>query len=182
MLNQIGILIVGTLVGSIVYLGLLRFYMQAFRAPFRNPIGQFTIALTDWGVKPLRKVVPGVRGLDTASLIFAFLVEFALIGIVYGVFGSSLPDPASWLLFALVGVIRASIHLLVAVVIADFVLSWVNPYTPFAPVLRSITSPFYNFFRRFIPQIGGFDLSPLFVLLVLQILLIVLAHVAPSPF
>lgn len=182
MLNQIGILIVGTLVGSIVYLGLLRFYMQAFRAPFRNPIGQFAIALTDWGVKPLRRIVPAAAGLDTASLLFAFLVEFALIGIVQGLFGPALPAPAPWLGFALVGVVRASIHLLIVVIIADFVLSWVNPYTPFAPVLRSITTPFYNVFRRFIRPIGGFDLSPLFVLLVLQILLIVLEHGAPRPF
>lgn len=183
MLNQIGILIVDTIVGFVVYLGLLRFYMQAFRAPFRNPVGQFVVALTDWGVQPLRKVVPGLRGLDLASLAFAFLLQVVLIGALYVLFapeGARGPDPLQWLVLVIFGLVRASLHLLIVVLIIDFVLSWVNPHTPFAPVLRAITTPFYGFFRRFIPPIGGFDLSPLFVLLLVQIALIVLGSLEAS--
>jgi YggT family protein len=175
MLNQIGILIVDTIVGFVVYLGLLRFYMQAFRAPFRNPVGQFVVALTDWGVQPLRRIVPGARGLDMASFVFAALLQAVLIGALYVLFapeGARGPDALQWIVLVIFGLIRASLHLLIVVVIIDFVLSWVNPHTPFAPVLRAITGPFYGVFRRFIPPIGGIDLSPLFLMLVVQIVLL----------
>lgn len=183
MLNQIGHLIVETLVGFVLFLALLRFYMQAFRAPFRNPVGQFVIALTDWGVQPLRRIIPGVRGMDMASLVLALLLQALILGATYVLFapeGARTPEPLTWLLLIVFGLIRASLHLLIVVVIIDFVLSWVNQHTPFAPVLRAITAPFYGFFRRFIPPIGGFDLSPLFLLLAIQVVLILLAGMERS--
>lgn len=185
MLNQIGHLIVETLVGFVLFLALLRFYMQLMRAPFRNPVGQFVIALTDWGVQPLRRIVPGFRGLDMASLVLAILLQAVLIGAKYLLFapdGAAAPDPLQWILLVFFGLVRASLHLLIVVVIIDFVLSWVNQHTPFAPVLRSITAPFYGFFRRFIPPIGGFDLSPLFLLLAIQVLLILLTGIERGAF
>ena len=69
---------------------------------------------------------------------------------------------------------RASLYLLIGVVIVQFIISWVNPYAPLAPVFDALTRPFYAVFRRFIPPIGNVDLSPLFVLLVAQICLILL--------
>lgn len=177
MLSQIGTLLVNSLLGLLVYLALLRFFMQVFRAPFRNPIGQFTVAFTDWGVQPLRRFVPGFRGLDLSSLVLAVLVQFGLLLIVDLLFAPDRiggPGVLEWIVVAILEVVRKSLHLLVIVVIIDVVLSWVNQQTPFAPLVRSITQPLYGIFRRFIPPIGGFDLSPLFLLLVVQVVFILL--------
>lgn len=179
MFNQIGTLLVDSLVGLIVYLGLLRFFMQVFRAPFRNPVGQFVVAFTDWGVQPLRRIVPGWKGFDLSTLVFAILVQLALVAILFFVFGpgNAVIGPLEWIVYAVLELIRKSLHLLVAVVLIDVILSWVNPQTPFAPLLASITRPLYGFFRRFIPPVGGFDLSPLFLILLLQVAFIVLNNV-----
>src|SRR6266850_2305290 len=75
MLSQIGSLLIQTVFGVFVYALLLRFYMQAFRAPFRNPVGQFVAALTDWIVRPARRAIPGLFGLDLASILIAWLAE-----------------------------------------------------------------------------------------------------------
>ena len=180
MFGQIGTLLVETIIGLIVYLALIRFYMQAFRAPFRNPVGQFVVAFTDWGVQPLRKVLPGWRGLDLASLVFAIVLQLIMVALTRAFIPGRSLGMGDWLLISMLGLIGSSIHLIILVVLIDFVLSWVNPYTPIAPVLAALTRPFYGFFRRFIPPIGGFDLSPLLVILACQVALIVLNHVGRS--
>jgi YggT family protein len=176
MLGQIGTLLVETILGLVVYLTLLRFYMQVFRAPFRNPVGQFVLALTDWGVQPLRRIVPGWRGLDLASLVLAVLLQLIMVALILAMLPGKSLSTGAWLVLSLVGVIRASLHLLMVIVLIDVILSFVNPYTPIGPVLSALTRPFYSFFRRFIPPIGGFDLSPLLVILAAQVVLIMLGH------
>lgn len=172
MLNQIGTLLVETLVGLLVYLGLLRFYMQALRVPFRNPIGDFVIAFSNWGVQPLRKIVPGWRGWDFASLMFAFIIQWFVVFLIYvALVPSGVPTIGlvSSVFYTIFEILRKSLHLLVVIVLADVIVSWINQQSPFAPFLQSITRPLYSVFKRFIPPIGGFDLSPLFLLLVVQI-------------
>ena len=154
---------------------LVRFWMQAFRAPSRNPIAQFTMALTDWAVKPLRRVVPGLMNLDWASLIVAGLLEFVLQVLLVMVAGiSPIENPAvlSVLLFlAFVKLVRLSIYVFMGALIIQVVLSWVNPYHPVAPFFNALTNPFINPVKRVIPPIGGVDISPVFVLIFFQLLL-----------
>ena len=172
MINQIGSLVVDTLLGLLVYLGLLRFYMQALRVPFRNPIGQFVMAFSDWGIQPLRRIVPGWRGWDFASVVFAFLIQWLIVFLIFVALvpaGAPTIGMVSSILYAVFEILRKSLHLLVVIVLADVIVSWINQASPFAPFLQSITRPLYGVFRRFIPPIGGFDLSPLFLLLVVQI-------------
>jgi YggT family protein len=183
MLSQIGIFLVDAVCGFLVYIALLRFLMQLFRAPFLNPIGQFVITFTEWGVQPLRKIISGSRGnIDWATLTFAFIAEMVLVVAVDqllspGTLGLSL---SALLVLSVLGLLRASMYLLIFIVLVDFVLSWVNPHAPVAPVVTAITRPFYSIFRRFIPPIGGIDLSPLAVILVVQVLLIILDNISPS--
>ena len=154
---------------------LVRFWMQAFRAPSRNPIAQFSMALTDWAVKPLRRIVPGVFNLDWASLIVAGLLEFVLQVLLFVVAGASpLANPGvlSVLLFlAFVKLIRLSIYVFMGALIIQVVLSWVNPYHPVAPFFVALTNPFMRPVKRVIPPIGGVDISPVFVLIFFQLLL-----------
>ena len=181
MFSQIGVFLVDAVCGFLVYIALLRFLMQWFRAPFRNPIGQFVITFTEWGVQPMRKIISGARGIDWATLTFAFIAEMVLVVAVDQLFspGALGLSISALLILSLFGLLRAAMHLLIFIVLVDFVLSWVNPHAPVAPVVNAITRPFYSVFRRFIPPIGGVDLSPLAVILVVQVLLIILDNIYP---
>ena len=154
---------------------LVRFWMQALRAPARNPIAQFTIALTDWAVRPLRRVIPGLFALDIASLLVAWLGEFILQVLLLLVAGvSPLENPAvlSVLLFiAFVKMIRLSIYVFMGAIIIQAVLSWVNPYHPVAPFFDALTRPFLKPVQKAVPPIGGVDITPVLVLIFFQLLL-----------
>ena len=156
---------------------LVRFWMQALRASARNPIAQFTIALTDWAVRPLRRVIPGLFALDLASLVVAWLGEFALQVLLIAVSGiSPFENPAvlSGLLFlALVKMVRLSIYVFMGAIIIQAVLSWVNPYHPVAPFFDALSRPFLKPVQKAIPPIGGVDITPVVVLIFFQLLLMV---------
>jgi YggT family protein len=154
---------------------LVRFWMQALRAPTRNPIAYFTMALTDWAVKPLRRVIPGLLRLDWASLVVAYLIEFALQYLLVAILRGILPDNGaalSVLLFkAFVELVRLSLYVFMGAVILGAALSWVNPYHPVAPFFAALSNPFMKPVRRVIPPIGGVDISPVFVLIFFQFVL-----------
>ena len=165
--------------GLFTYAILLRFVMQLLRAPFRNPAGQAVIALTDWVVKPLRKVLPGLRGIDWASLVATFVFQVLWLLANYGVFGRGFALLGIGLLYlllaALVALLKAALWLLIAVVLVQAVLSWVAPDGPLAGLLNALTFPFLRPVRRLIPPIGGtLDLSPLVVIVLAQLVLITL--------
>ena len=169
-----------TLFHLFVLAALLRFYMQALRAPFRNPVAQFVAALTDFAVKPLRRVIPGLMGLDLASFLLAWLAEFVLLVLLYLIkYGTAMPPGgALWvllsvlLLLALVWLLRLSVYLLIGAVFIQAILSWFNPYHPIAPFFDALTRPFLKPLRRFIPLVGGVDLSGLVMLIICQLILI----------
>ena len=165
---------------------LARFILQWARVSFRNPIGQFVIAVTDWAVRPARKVVPGLSGLDMASLLLAWLAQCAFLALAYAMFplglASSGAGIAPLLASALIEVLRLAVHLAMLVVLVSAILSWVNPYAPLAPFLDQLSRPLLAPFRRFVPPIGGVDLSPLVLLLALQVLLMVLDSLRATAF
>jgi len=163
-----------TIFGLFVLAALLRFWMQAFRAPARNPIAQFSMALTDFAVRPLRRVIPGFMRMDWASLVVALLLEFVLQVLEFALLAGALPNGGvlSALLFlAFVRLIRLSIYIFIVVIIAQAVMSWVSPYHPAAPFFNALSDPLMKPVRRFIPPIGGVDISPVFVLIILQLIL-----------
>jgi len=183
--TQIGQFLLETFFGFFVYLLLLRFHMQWLRAPFRNPVGEFLAVLTNWMVLPARRVVPGLFGLDLATLFLAWLAEmlmWLLLLLLRGLSLAAAPGVAFGVVAALgaIELARLSLNLLIGVVIAQVVLSWVNPRTPLAPVFHALTQPFYRVFQRFIPPIGNIDLSPLFVVLIAQVLQFPLAALAQT--
>jgi len=152
---------------------LVRFWMQAFRASARNPIAQFTMALTDFAVKPLRRVIPGMFNLDWASLVVAYLFELLLQFLLLLVMGATpTPEVLSVLLFlAFVKLIRLSIYVFMGAIIIQAVLSWVNPHHPVAPFFHALTRPFLKPFQRAVPLIGGVDITPVLVLIAFQLVL-----------
>jgi YggT family protein len=175
MIAQAVLLVLNAVFDLFVLAALVRFWMQAMRAPVFNPLGQFAIALTDWGVKPLRRVIPGAFKLDWASLVLAGSLQFVLEVLTQFILGGSpIENPAvlSVLLFsAFVKLVRYSIYVFMGALIILVVLSWVAPRHPVMPFFDALTRPFMRPARRVIPAVGGFDISPLFVFIFFQLLL-----------
>lgn len=185
MLAQILRFLLDTAFGFIVFVLLARFYLQLLRAPFRNPLGQFVTALTNWLVLPARRLVPGMFGLDLASILLAWLIEALLLILLYLLQGGSLMPASATLAgvffsLALFELVRFSLYLLIGVILIQAVISWVNPYAPLASVFNALARPFLRPFQRLIPPVGNVDLSPLFALVAAQLLLIPLEYLARS--
>jgi YggT family protein len=192
LIRQILQFIFETFFNLFIYVLLLRFYMQIFRTPAHNPLGNFVFSLTNKIVAPTRRFIPGFLGIDWSTFILAWLLELILTLILYmldlhvwpNVFPLSIPfSPISLFLLALlclVQLFRISLYLLIIVISAQAILSWVSPYNPLMAVLNSITYRFLRFFGKR-AVIGNVDLSPLFVLVAVYIVLIVLnATIGPS--
>ena len=167
--------VVDAIASLFILAALLRFWMQALRAPSRNPIAYFSMALTDFAVKPLRRVVPGVFKLDMASLLVALLFEFVLQVILWMLAGGSpAENPGALsvvLFFSFVKLIRLTIYIFMGAIIIQAVLSWVSPYHPVAPFFDALAKPLLRPVQKAIPPIGGVDITPVFVLIFLQLLL-----------
>ena len=170
--------LVDTAFGLFIVALLLRFYLQWARAPYRHPLAEFLGALTDFAVRPARRVIPGLWGLDLATLVLAWLAQFVELAIVLYLKGYQLGSQAGLAfaavaLMAAVALVKLMLYIVMVTVIVQAVLTWINPYSPVMPLLNSLTRPFLRVFRRFVPPIGNVDLSPLFVVIVCQLLLMV---------
>ena len=170
------IFLIGTVFGLFVVALLLRFYLQWARAPHRNPLSEFLHALTDFMVRPARRLIPGLWGLDLATLALAWILQLVEIFIVIQFRGYQAgPDLgmtfAALALLALVAIFRIGLYIVMTSVIVQVVLSWLGPYSPLMPLVNSMTRPFLRVFQKRIPPVGNVDLSPLFLLVVIQLLL-----------
>lgn len=179
MLAQILLLLLDVVFGAFTLLLLARFFMQWQRVPFHNPLGLFVLKTTDWLVRPLRSVIPGLWGLDMASLVPAWLAQVLFVGLELALRGVPFDGGAGVALglagMGLVELMRMAVYLVFALVLVSAVLSWIAPHSQAAPLFHRLAEPMLRPFRRIIPPIAGVDLSPLALLLLLQILLVVLA-------
>ena len=175
MMEQVIRYLLDVVFGLFTYTFLLRFVMQVLRAPFRNQLGQAVIALTDWLVKPLRRILPGWKGVDWASLVALFAFQFLWLlsyNLVFGGFSLTGAGVPFLLCATLVALVKAVIWLLIVIVFAQAILSWVAPDGPLSGTFNALTFPFLRPIRRVLPPIGGtLDLSPLIVIVVAQIAL-----------
>ena len=170
------IFIVDTLVGLALYAVLLRLLMQWSRADFRNPISQAVVRLTNPLVMPLRRVLPPVGKVDTASVIAVLIVAFADVAIVFAVRGYELPTPLIWAREAAVEIVRTALWIYFYAILLYAVLSLIAPggYSPVQSLLVSLCEPVLRPIRRVFKPIGGLDLSPLWAGIAIQALLILL--------
>ena len=176
MLTDALIFLVNTAFGLFVVALLLRFYLQWARVPYRNPLSEFLQALTDFMVRPARRLVPGLWGLDLASLVLAWLLQFVELIVVLLIRGYALGPAAGTVvagaaLMALVMLVKIALYIVMVAVFVQVVVSWFAFHGPMTPVLNSMTRPFLRVFQRRVPPIGRVDLSPLFLLVVIQLLL-----------
>jgi YggT family protein len=170
-LDRIAALLIEAVAAFFVVLLLVRFHFQWLRVPFRNQVGEFVVALTNWIVRPARRVIPGIAGLDLATLLAAWLLQALGLWLLLLLLGGS-PGVAALAAVAAVDLVRYSLQILLVVVIVQALLSWINPYTPLAPVLDAMTRPFLGPLRRWVPPIANFDLTPAILILIVLIALI----------
>lgn len=180
MLYQITSLLLEVAAGLIAGTCLLRLYMQYQRIPMSvrsgNPLAKFIFALTDWLVLPLRRVIPSVGRWDMASLVGAFLVQLAQFVILWALTGMT-ASMLSVVVLAAFGLVRMAISGMTGLVIIYAILSWVQSHSVGADFLERLVMPVLIPIRRVVPLVGGIDLSPLVLLLILQVAGIVLGNV-----
>ncbi len=170
--------LIQTLGNLFVIAVLLRFMMQLFRVPFRNPFAQFIVALTDFAIKPLRRVVPGLFGLDLACLLLAFVVEFLVVVASYWLdgFPFALAGSRVWPVMLGLGAVRLlslTVYLIIGLTLVRAVLSWVNSNNPLMPVVYELSEPFLRPLRRVVPMVAQIDLTPLVLFILCQLVLMV---------
>ncbi len=154
---------------------MLRFLMQYLRCSFANPVGQIVIALTDFAVKPTRKLIPAWRKLDITTLLLALASQLLLQWLLLLLRGYpfSLAGGTVWTVIlgsGLLGVVRTVLDIFFYAILLQAILSWVNPYHPVNNALNPLTQPIIKPIRRIVPTANGIDLSPLVALILLQML------------
>lgn len=178
--NEITSLLLNTLITLALFAFLLRMIFQLVRADYYNPICQFVAKVTSPVVVPLRRAVPSMGRLDSASLLLAVLVQALGIAILFKLYTGGFPNPAQLLLWSIIGVCAALLKIYFIAIIASIIMSWVaqGSYHPGAQLLQQMTEPVLAPFRKLIPAVGGLDLSPILVFLCINVLEVLLRHAA----
>lgn len=154
-----------------IFLVLTRFLLQLVRADFYNPISQFVVKATNPPLKPLRKLIPGYGGVDVAALVLVVTLVIAKIFTIQLVgSGSMAIDPLILMTAALHEIARLMLNYLFWSIVLRIVLSWIapDPYNPMVRLVTQITEPVMAPARRLLPPMGGFDLSPILVIIAIQ--------------
>ena len=170
-LNGAAIFVIQTLGSLYLLIVLLRFILQLVRANFYNPLCQFIVKATQPRLKPLRRVIPSVFGLDMSSLVLAILVQMVIFAVVLTLSYMSF-NILGLLLWAIIGVTALFLKVFFFAMIISVILSWVAPgsVSPGAELVNQITEPALAPFRRFLPSMGGLDISPILAFMVIQLI------------
>src|SRR5471032_2749680 len=157
-LNDAAIFVIKTLGSLYLLIVLMRFILQLVLANFYNPLCQFIVKATQPLLKPLRRVIPSMFGLDMSSLVLALIIQMALIAVILTLKGFQV----DWLF----------LNILFYAMIISVILSWVAPgsHNPGAELVAQITEPVLAPFRRILPSLGGLDISPIFAFILIQLL------------
>lgn len=170
------VMLVKVIFNLFLFVVLLRLVLQLTRADFYNPISQSIVKVTSPIVLPLRKVIPSIGRLDTASLVLAFAVQLLTVVFVVLIKGAVI-SPASYAIYTFAGTLYHLLDLYFWAMLISVILSWVAPGAnhPGAMLVGQITAPLYRACQRVIPTLGGLDLSPIFIFLAISFLKQVLA-------
>ena len=182
LLDNALLFLVQTILGLLTLLFLLRFYFQLTRVSFQNQAAQMVVSLTNFAVKPMRRLMMMLRNLgitkfDLSTILLAYLTQLllAILTLWLKDFPLLVAGNSIWstiMAVALIGVISMSVTIFLYAVLIQAILSWINPHTPIAPILNNLTYSILYFLRRFIPPAGNVDLSPLIFIIAAQLLLV----------
>lgn len=175
--TQASVFLISVIFGFYILLVMVRFLLQAVRADFYNPLSQFVVRLTTPPLRPLRRIIPGVGGIDMAALVLLLALQVLELVLVHTITGRTL-HPGVLLVLAVAQLISTALLIFIVAIVIQAILSWVQPgaYNPFTMVLHQLTAPVLRPFRRLVPPVSGIDLSPMVALLVLYLLLMAVPY------
>ena len=164
-----------TVFNLLTLLFLLRFFLQLFKAPFNNPLTYMVTSLTDFAVKPARRVIPSWGKIDLSTLILALLTQFILQFSLLWLrdLPLSLVGNTVWISLigmSLLGVFRTALDVFFYAILLQVILSWVNPHSPISSVLNNLTKPILAPIQRILPVANGMDFSPIVALILIQMI------------
>jgi YggT family protein len=168
------IFIIETLLSLALFVVLARLLLQLTRADFRNPICQAVVRLTNPLILPLRRILPPIGKIDTASVVAVILIAVVEVAIVFAIRGITYVAPIYWLQSAALEIVHTLLWTYFYAIILYALLSMVAPggYSPLQSVLATVCEPVLRPFRRVIPPVAGIDLSPLWACILIQAILI----------
>jgi YggT family protein len=181
-LTEIGNLLIHTVFNLFLIAVLLRLLLQFAGADFYNPVSQFLVKITKHFLQPLRRVIPGLWGVDMAAVALAIASQMLAITLLLLLNGYGFANPIYLLIWSIIGCIGVVINIYFFSILATIILSWVSPgsYNPFVLLLNQITEPIMTPFRKMLPNMGGLDLSPILVFLTINVMQIALKHIAAA--
>ena len=161
-----GVFLIEIVFGLYIFAVMLRFILQIVRANFSNPLCQAILTVTDPVIRPLRRTIPAVGRIDTASVLLMIIVQLISSYLVYALLGHS-PGLAGLMLGAIAELINKALTLFIYAIFIQIILSWIAPgtYNPVVGVIDAITTPLLSPARRLLPPLGGIDLSPMLVII-----------------
>ncbi|MDH5543949.1 MAG: YggT family protein [Gammaproteobacteria bacterium] len=168
--SNAGIFLVHTIFGLLLLVFMLRLLMQLVRADFHNPVSQFIVKVTNPVLRPLRRFIPGLFGIDMASVLVLIVLQYLELFLTMVLLGAQ-ASPLATLAVSVVELLDFTLKIFLFSLIIQVILSWVNPqtYNPVVGVLYALNEPLLRPARRMLPPISGFDLSPLIVVVFLQL-------------
>ncbi|APC17102.1 hypothetical protein BLL42_15645 [Pseudomonas frederiksbergensis] len=171
-LNTAAVYVLQTLGSLYLLIVLLRFVLQLVRANFYNPLCQFAVRATQPLLKPLRRIIPSLFGLDMSSLLLAILVQLALMALTLLLTYGTTGNPLQLLIWSIIGVTALFLKIFFFALIISVILSWVAPgsHNPGAELVNQICEPALAPFRKILPSMGGLDISPILAFMVLKLL------------
>ena len=176
------VFIVSTIAHLYLFVLLLRLLLPWLGADFRNPIAQAILKLTSPVVVPLRRIVPPIGRIDTATVLVAFIIQYVTILVVLLIIGrtAGFPDIA---ITTVVNLVLLTLRLFTFAIFIRVILSWISPggYNPAIAIIQTLTDRILQPFRRVIPPMGGLDLSPMFAIIILMAVTIIVAGFKPLP-
>lgn len=182
-LNNAGMLLISSLGSMVLLVVMLRFLLQLVRADFYNPISQFIVKATSPILVPLRRIIPGYAGFDLASLLLAYLIQVAIIALVFWVTSQPIMPWVSFFLWAPIGLLSLLLNIYFWGLIIIVVASWIAPnsYNPALILINQIMEPAIRPIRRVMPDLGGIDLSPIIMFLTIRMIeILVVTPIASS--
>lgn len=176
-IEQAGIFLISILFDFYLFILILRFILQYLRVDYYNPLVQFMVKLTDPIILPVRRYIPGYWGLDMASVAIILILSLLKIAIIGSMTLGHFPGFFGWFIWMLGDVSLLILKLLFYALLLNILISWIAPrqHTPLSFIVYRLTEPLLQPFRRFIPPIAGFDITPIPVMIVLQLIIMLIA-------
>lgn len=173
-LNSAGVFLVKTLFDLYLFVLVIRLIMVWVRADYFNPLSQLIVKLTNPIITPMRRVIPNVANIELSSLVLIILLEMLKFFIIIYML-TGFPNPLSVIVLGLIDTFKTILSTFFYAILIQALMSWIQPgQSPITQILQKITSPILRPIQRIVPPVAGFDLSPIFALIILQVLIILL--------